>query len=153
MAALAHDLGNSLVKGVREADVADHAALEEGERADALGAVDDLVGDDEVSGLDGFLQRTNGAEGDDGADAQTAQGGDVGAGRNLVGCDLVVQAVTRKEGDGDRLAGAGGVVQDGDGRGGSAPGSGRVERGDGSEAWEGLQAGSTDHCDGDGTIV
>jgi hypothetical protein len=151
VAALAHDLRDALVEGVREADVADHAALEEGEGADALGAVDDLVGDDEVAGLDGFLQRADGAEGDDGADAQAAQGGDVGAGGDLVGCDLVVQAVARQEGDGDGLAVGGGVVQDGDGRGGSAPRSGRVERGDGGEAWEGLQAGATDHGDWDGT--
>ena len=151
VAALAHDLGNSLVKGVREADVADHAALEEGEGADALGAVDDLVGDDEVAGLDGFLQRANGAESDDGADTQATQSGDVGAGGDLVGCDLVVQTVARQEGDGDGLAVGGGVVQDGDGRGGSAPWSGRVERGDGGEAWEGLQTGATDHGNGDGS--
>jgi hypothetical protein len=63
-----------------------------------------------------------------------------------------VQAVAREEGDGDGLVLARrGVVQDGDGRGGSTPGRGGVERGDGSEAWEGLQAGATDHCDGDGS--
>jgi hypothetical protein len=151
VAALAHDLRDSLVEGIREADVADHAALEEGEGADALGAVDDLVRDDEVARLDGFLQRADGAEGDDGAHAQAAEGSDVGAGGDLVGRDLVVQAVARQEGNGDGLAAAGGVVQDGDGRGGSAPGSGRVERGDGGETWEGLQAGATDHGDGDGT--
>jgi hypothetical protein len=34
--------------------------------------------------------------------------------------------------------------------GGSAPGSGDVEGGDGSEAREGLEAGATDHRNGDG---
>ena len=42
------------------------------------------------------------------------------------------------------------MVEDGDGRRGSAPGSGDVERGDGSEARKGLEAGATDHRDGDG---
>ena len=68
-----------------------------------------------------------------------------------MGRDLVVQAVTREEGDGDGGAAAGGVVQDSDGRGGTAPGGCWVERGDGGEAWEGLQAGAANYGDGDGT--
>ena len=42
------------------------------------------------------------------------------------------------------------MVEDGDGRRGSSPGSGRLEGGNGSEAWKGLQAGATDHGNGDG---
>lgn len=152
VATLAHNLGDTLVEGVRETDVADHTALEEGERTDALGAVDDLVGDDKVAGLDLFLQRAYGAEGNDGADTEAAESSDVGAGGHLVRSDLVVETMAGDEGDGDGLAvGRGrGVVEDGDGRGGSAPGSGELEGGDGCEAREGLEAGATDHRNGDG---
>lgn len=152
VAALAHDLGDALVEGVGETDVADHATLEEGEGTDALGAVNDLVGDDKVTGLDLLLQRAYGAEGDNGADTEATESGDVGAGGNLMGSDLVVKTMAGDEGDGDGLAvGRGrGVVEDGDGRGGSAPGSGELEGGDGSEAREGLEAGATDHRNGDG---
>lgn len=38
-----------LVEGVAKANVADHAALEEGKWPDALCTVDDLVGDNEVA--------------------------------------------------------------------------------------------------------
>lgn len=152
VAALAHDFGDALVEGVGEADVSDHAALEESEGPDALGAVDDLVRDDEVARLDGFLQTAYGAEGDDGAHAEAAQGGDVGARGNLVRCDLVVQAMAGDEGDGDGLALAGGrvVVEDGDWGGGRAPGGGGLERGDLGEAGEGLKAGAANDGDGDG---
>lgn len=151
VAALAHDLGNTLVEGIGEADVADHAALEEGERADALGAVNDLVGDDEVAGLDLFLEGAYGAEGDDGADTEATESGDVGAGGNLVRSDLVVETMAGDEGNGDGLAVAGGrgVVEDGDGRGGLAPGSVDVEGGNGGEAGKRLEAGTTDHRNGD----
>jgi len=101
------------------------------------------------------LQRAYGAEGDDGADTEAAESGDVGAGGHLVRSNLVVKTMAGDEGDGNRLAvcrGCG-VVEDGDGGGGSAPGSGDVEGGDGSETREGLEAGATDHRNGDGAWV
>lgn len=95
------DNGGQLgVEGVGEANVADEALLEECEGAHALCAVDDLVGDDKVHGLDMLLEGADGTEGDDAAHADVPQGGDVGARGHLMGRELVVGAVAREEGDG-----------------------------------------------------
>jgi hypothetical protein len=141
-AALGDDLGEALIKGVGKADVADDAALEEGEGADALGAVDGLVGDDKIHGLDGLLQGTDGGEGDDGADANVTQGGNVGAVGDLVRRKLVVDTVAGQEGDVDVV-----VAEDADGRGRGTPGSIDGELGDGLVAVELGEAGAAD--DGD----
>lgn len=70
-----------LVERVAEHGMRDDArALEEGGWPDALGAVDDLVGDDEVPGTDLLAKGADGAEGDDGLDAERFEGGDVGLG-------------------------------------------------------------------------
>lgn len=143
--ALLHDLSQALIEGVREADVADDATLEEGEGADALGAVDDLVRDDEVHGLDLLLQGADGGEGDDAADADGAQGGDVGAGGHLVRRELVVQAVAGEEGDGHA-----GVLEDHDRGGRLAPGRRRVQGGDGRVTLQLAEAGAADDGDVDG---
>lgn len=119
---LAHKLGQLDVKGVAKPNVANHALLEVCEGADALGAVDDLVGDYEVARADLLLQRANGGEGDDGAHAEVTQRRDVGLVLHLVGRKLVGETVAREEGDGHILAGRGrGVVQDANGRGRLAP--------------------------------
>lgn len=111
VAAFLHDLGQGGVEGVGEPDVPYHSAFEEREGADPLGAVDDLVRDDKVPRFDGFLETADCGEGDDGADAEAAEGGDVGAGGDLVGGEFVVEAMAADEGDGDRLVGLrGGVV-------------------------------------------
>lgn len=151
VAAFAHDGTDFRVEGVRETYVADHAAFEECEWADSLGAVDDLVGDDEVAGFDGFLEAAYSGEGDDGADAEVAEGGDVGASGDFVGGELVMEAMAGDEGDGDWLAcGGRWVVEDGDGRGGSAPGSAWVEGGDVGEVREGLESCAANDGDRDG---
>lgn len=65
--------------------------------------------------------------------------------------DLVVQAVTAQKGDRELLAVVRAlVVQDGDGRGGLAPGRRDVERGDLREARELSQASTADDGDTDG---
>lgn len=64
----------------------DHAAFEEREGSDALCAIDNLVGHDEVAGFDGFLEAADCAEGYDCADAEVPEGSDVGAGGYLMGC-------------------------------------------------------------------
>jgi hypothetical protein len=80
-----HNLSDFRVEGIREPDMAHDAAVEEGEGAHALGAIDDLVRHDEVAGPNVLLQRADGAEGDDAAHAQRAQGGEVGAVGDFVG--------------------------------------------------------------------
>ena len=76
------------------------AIFEESERADSFGAVNDLVGDDEISGLDLLLQATNSRESDDGSYANGAEGGNIGTSGHLVWSIFVVEAMTSEEGYG-----------------------------------------------------
>lgn len=123
MSTLAHHLGDALVKGVGKGDVGNHAALEVRPWPHALGTVNDLVWNDEVAWLDCLLETADSREGDDAPHADGAQGGNVWAGRDLVRGELVVRAVAAQECDGDGLVIVLAlVVQDGDWRGGLAPG-------------------------------
>jgi hypothetical protein len=145
-----HNLRNALVERITKRNVPDNASLEEGERPDTLGAVNDLVWDNEIAGLDLLLQAADGGKGNDGADADGAEGGDVGAGGNLVGSNLVVCAVSAKEGNGNGLL-AVLVVQDGDRGGRGTPWRCDVERGDLGKAGEFAETGAADDGDGDGS--
>ena len=148
MSAFPHNLSNLAVEGVREPHVPHHASFEERERANALGAVDDLVGHNEVPRFDRLLQASDCGESNDSSHAYVSECGDVGAGRDFVGSDFVVQAMAGQKGDWDGLAGGWGrVVKHGDGRGGCAPGSRWLQGRDMSEVREGLQAGAADDCD------
>lgn len=103
MSAFTDNLGNTLIEGVAEGNVCNNAALEVGPWSETLGAVDDLIRDDEIAGLDLLLQTANGGESNDASDTDRAQSGNVRAGRNLVGSELVVQAVSAQESNGDGL--------------------------------------------------
>lgn len=138
-------LGQTGIEGVGEPDVANDTALEEGKGADALGPIDDLVGNYKVHGLDLLPQRTDSRKGDDAADANVAQSGDVGAVRDLVGRKLVVQAVSSEEGDIGAVVG-----EDVDGRRWRTPGRHGVEHSNGLEAIELAKAGASDDGDVDG---
>lgn len=123
VAALADNLGDTLIEGVTEGNVSYNTILEESPWANTLSAVNDLVRNDKVSGLDLLLETANSGESNDATDTDGAQSSDVGAGGNLMGSNLVVGAVAAQEGDGHDLAIVLAlVVQDGDGRGGFAPG-------------------------------
>lgn len=132
------------IKRIREPDVPHQALLEEGEGPHALGPVDDLVGQDKIHGLDVLLQGADGAEGDDAAHADVAEGCDVGARGDLVRRQLVVGAVPREEGDGHAV-----VLEDLEGRGGVAPGGEGVHRRDGGVAVDLGEAGAAYHGDVD----
>jgi hypothetical protein len=93
LGAFSDNQGNLIVIGVGEGDVTDKSVLEEGKWAIALGAVDNLIGDNEVLRLDLLLQRADGGEADNTAYTDGAKGSDVGAGRNLMRRELVVLAV------------------------------------------------------------
>jgi hypothetical protein len=122
--ALADNLGDTLIEGVTKGNVGDNTTLEVGPRPNTLGAVNDLVGDNKVTRLNLLLKTADGGEGDDAANTDRAQSGDVGTSRDLVGCDLVVGAVAAQERDGNGLVIVLTlVVQDGDGGGGFTPGS------------------------------
>lgn len=85
---------------VAEHRVHDDALVpEESVLAEGLGAVDDLVGDDEVSRSDLLTEGTDGREGDDGLDADGLERGDVRTVGDLGRGDGVVWPVTRDEGD------------------------------------------------------
>lgn len=57
--------------------MSDHAALEKGERSNALGPVDDLVGHDKVTRFDVFAQAADSGEGDDCAYAERTECSDI----------------------------------------------------------------------------
>jgi hypothetical protein len=82
-----------------------NAILEERERANPLSAINDLIWDDKISGLDFLLQATNSGEGYDGPHAERAEGGNVGTSGHLMWGIFVMQAVAGEEGDRYRLAG------------------------------------------------
>lgn len=119
--------------------------LEEGERADALGPVDNLVGDNKVHGLDLLAEGADGGEGDDAADTYGPQRSDVSARGHLMWRELVVDAVTGQEGHGDAI-----VPSDEDGRRREAPGRLGVDGSYGLEAGDSAQASPADDGDVDG---
>jgi hypothetical protein len=147
MPAPPHHTRHPLIKRIRKPYMSHDAALEKRKRSHPLGAVDDLIWYHKVARLDLLLQGADGAEGDDAAHAERAEGGDVGAVRHFVRRERVVRAVAGEEGDGDRIVG-----EDGDGRGGSAPGGGGREGGDRGEAFEVLEAGAADDGYVDGSL-
>lgn len=125
------NIGELLVKRIGESYMSYDTALEKGKRADALGAVNGLVGDDKVHGLDLLLQRADSRKGDDAADADAAESRNIGPVGHLVRRELVVQAMAREEGNVDVAVG-----QDMDGRRGLAPWRVGVEGSDGCIALE-----------------
>lgn len=151
VSAFADDLGDTLIEGVAEGNVGNHTTLEVGPWPHALSTVNDLVGDDEVAGLDLLLQTADSGESNDATDTDRAQSGDVGTGRNLVGSDLVVSTVAAQESDSDNLVIVlAVVVEDGDGRGGFAPGSRDGQRSNLGESRELTQTSATDNGNWDG---
>lgn len=139
-----NNIGETRVKGVGETNVSNDASLKESPRSDALGAVNGLVRDDKVHGLDLFLQRANSGEGNDAAHTDMAQGSNIGSVGDLVGSELVVQPVSGEESDVDAL-----VFEDADWRGGTAPGCLEVEDGDGLEPFQLAEASAANDGDVD----
>jgi hypothetical protein len=60
LATLPHNRSNLLVERVCEWHMVYNAVFEERERADSLGAINDLIWDDKISWLDFLLQATDG---------------------------------------------------------------------------------------------
>jgi len=139
MPTLPHNLRDTLIKWICKTHMSHHSTLEKCKRPHAFRAVDNLIRHHEVPRLDLFLQGANGAEGYDAAHPEGAERGDVGAVGHFMRGERVVDAVAGEEGDRHRV-----VMEDGDGGGGLAPGSGHREGGNGGEAFELLQAGAAD---------
>jgi hypothetical protein len=129
VSAFANNLGDTLIEGVTEGNVGDNTTLEVGPWANTLGAVNDLIGDNKVTGLDSLLETANSGESNDAADTDGAQSSDVGASGHLVRGNLVVGAVTAEERDGNGLVVVLALVVEDSNRGGRlAPGGGDVQR-------------------------
>ncbi len=92
------DVGKLRADGIGEADVGDQAFAEEGGDA-AAGAVEELVGDDEIERAVLFLERADGAEGEDALDAERFHAVDIGAEVQFGGRDAMAASVAREEGD------------------------------------------------------
>lgn len=145
VSAFANDLGDTLIEGIAERNVGDNTTLEVGPWANTLGAVDDLIGDHEVTGLDSLLETANSGESNDAADTNGAQSGDIGASGHLVRGNLVVGAVTAEERDGDGLVVVLAlVVEDSDRGGRLAPGGRYVQRSNLSESRKLAKASAAD---------
>lgn len=148
VAALPDNLGDTLIEGITEGNVGDNTTLEVGPWANTLGAVNDLIGNHEVAGLDSLLQTANGRESNDAADTDRTQSSNVGAGGNLVRGNLVVEAVTAQERDGDGLVVVLAlVVEDSDRGGGLAPGGRDVQRSNLGESRKLAKASAADDSD------
>ena len=152
--AILHNLGNPLIKRIRKGNVADHTLLKESPRPEPLGAVNDLVGDDKVPGLDLLLQATHGGKGDDGAHSDGAQGSNIRTGRDLMRSQLMVQTVATEECDGDKLAGGSAlVVQDGDWGRGVTPRRRDGQRRNLGKTREFSKTSTTNHGNADGVYI
>lgn len=149
-----HHLGNPLVEWVRKGNVGNHSLLEKCPWTEPLGAINDLVRNHKIAGLDVLPQATDGREGDDGTDTDGTQGGDIGAGGNLMGCQLVMQTVTTQECDCDSLTGALAlVVEDGDRRRGVTPRRRDIQRRNLGEARKLSKTSTADDGDSDGVYL
>lgn len=119
-------------------------SLKERKRPNPLRPINNLIRYHKVHRLDLLSQRSHGRERNHTSNTQAAQSSDVGTVGNLVGRELVVQAVTREERDVVTVVG-----EDADGGGGCAPGGDGGYGGDGGEAIEGGEAGAADNGDMD----
>ena len=73
----------------------DNTILEERKRTDAFGAVNNLIGNDEVPWLDLFLQTTDSGEGNNRPHTNEAEGRDVSASRAAAPVDSTAGTPTR----------------------------------------------------------
>ena len=97
-AGIGSGFGDGGADRIAEGDVADDAVAEKS--GDAMkGAIDELVGHDEVGGLVLFLERADGGDGDDALDAEFLEGVNVGAEVQLGGKNAMAAAVAREKGD------------------------------------------------------
>ncbi len=96
---LGQDVAELGAVGVGEAHVAEHGSVDEGVGASPR-AVDQLVADDQLPGMDVGAQRTGGERADHAAHAELAEGPQVGPRVHPVGRVLVVLSVAGEEGDG-----------------------------------------------------
>jgi hypothetical protein len=66
------NIGKTGIKGIGKSNVSNYAALEKGERSDALCAIDGLVREHKVHRLDLLLQRADSGESNNGSDADVS---------------------------------------------------------------------------------
>lgn len=100
-------------EGVGKHGMGDQTVLKEGRGADTLGAVNDLRGEDKVTGLEFLTEGSDGREGNDGFNTEGLEGRNVGTCGDLGGGQVVATAVAGQEcnvetggglGDGNSIA-------------------------------------------------
>jgi hypothetical protein len=84
-------------EGIAKGDVSDNATAEEGVLVAAAGAVEELVGEENVFGGVFLLEAADGGDGDDPADVEVAHGPEVGAVVEFGGEDAVTAGVAGEE--------------------------------------------------------
>lgn len=111
------DLRNTLIERVRESNMRHYTSFKESERPDALGPVDNLIGDHEVPRLDFLPQTSHSREGHDASDSNGTEGSDVGARRHFVRGELMMEAMAAQERDRDDFPALGAGVMENSDRG------------------------------------
>jgi hypothetical protein len=130
------------VERLIERNVNDQPLAEEGRRADALGAVEELIGDDHVAGRVVLAQAADGAHRDQVLDAQLLEAINIGAARHLARHQAVPNTVARQEGY--ALAGE---CADDIGIARRAKGRGELHALDRLQPLHGIQPAPADHAD------
>lgn len=139
-----HDISNLSIEWIGKSNMANNAFFEESERSNTLGTIDNLVRDDEISGSDLLLKRTDGREGNDSGNTNLTESSNVGAGWDLVRGVFVVGAVAGEEGYWGTI-----VLENRDWRGCGAPWCLYVENGNRLVVLELLKTGATDDGNAD----
>jgi hypothetical protein len=85
--------------GLCEGDVRHYAAAKKGVLRTPLGFIDELIGQDDFTGLEFCLQRTDGADADDPTDTEFLERINVGAMIQFSGQEFVPAGVARQEND------------------------------------------------------
>ena len=140
-AGFAENGGELRAGGLVEGDVGDDAIAEEGGFA-TLGAVEELIGNEEFTGAQIFLEGADGADRDDALDAEKLHGVDIGAEIEFGGENAMAATVTGKKGDALPFQGA-----DDEGVGGIAEGSLDANFAGVGQTAHGIEAAAADDAD------
>src|SRR5580704_235488 len=133
--------GELRANGLVEGDVGDNAVTEEGGFA-ALGAVEELIGDQELAGLEIFPEGAHGAHGNDALHAEEFHGVNVGAEVEFGGKNAMAASMAREKRDALPFQSA-----EDEGVGGIAEGSFEADFAGVGQARHGVKAAPADDAD------
>lgn len=142
-AGLAEEVAEIGRVGIAEANVGDDAIAEEGVVFAAAGAVKELIGDDDVKGMDFFAEAADGGDANEPADVERAEGVEIGPVIDFMWGDAVAATVSGK-----KIDGASGVLAFDDVVGWSAERSGEGDFFDAGESFQFVEATASNDADG-----